>query len=78
MSNTEKLPTDRAAINRANARFSTGPRTDQGKEVSRLNAMRHTLCSQTVVSSKNNLVAYGRFTKRFFDDLKPQGIIEEQ
>ena len=46
--------------------------------MSRLNAMRHTLCSQTVVSFKNNLVAYGRLTKRFFDDLKPQGIIEEQ
>lgn len=78
MSNTNKSPTDRAAINRANARFSTGPRTDAGKEISRLNAIRHTLCSQTVVSSKNNLIAYVQFQKRFFDDLQPQGIIEEQ
>ncbi len=77
MSNTNPTK-DRAAINRENARFSTGPRTDKGKEVSRLNAMRHTLCSQTVVSSKNNLSAYVSFTKRFFDDLQPKGVIEEQ
>ena len=63
---------------RNNARLSTGPRTDAGKAISRLNAMRHTLCSQTVVSSKNNLTAYARFQKRFFDDLQPQGIIEVQ
>src|SRR5207248_3884156 len=71
-------PADRAAINRNNARLSTGPRTDNGKAISRLNAMRHTLCSQTVVSSKNNLIAYAQFQKRFFNDLQPQGIIEEQ
>src|SRR5437763_8431212 len=46
--------------------------------MSRLNAMRHTLCSQTVVSSKNNLSAYAAFQKRFFDDLQPVGIIEVQ
>src|SRR6202011_6274993 len=40
--------------------------------------MRHTLCSQTVVSTKSNLVAYTRFRKRFFDDLQPKGIIELQ
>src|SRR5437763_16087485 len=78
MSTTHKSPTDRAAINRANARLSTGPRTDAGRAISRLNAMRHTLCSQTVVSSKNNLIAHAQFQKRFFDDLQPQGIIEEQ
>jgi len=54
------------------------PRTDQDKAISRLNAIRHTLCSQTVVSSKNNLSAYAAFQKRFFDDLQPVGIIEVQ
>jgi hypothetical protein len=78
MSTTNKSRADRAAINRENARFSTGPRTDKGKAVSRLNAIRHTLCSQTVVSSKNNLNAYALFQKRFFDDLQPQGIVEVQ
>jgi hypothetical protein len=85
MRNIDKSSTDRAAINRENARRSTGeavpqsvPRTPAGKDISRLNAMRHTLCSQTVVSTKNNLVVYGRFRKRFLDDLQPQGIIEVQ
>jgi hypothetical protein len=78
MSITNHSPTDRAAINRENARRSTGPRTPAGKDISRLNAMRHTFCGQTVVSSKNNLVAYGRFRKRFLDDLQPKGIIEVQ
>src|SRR5205807_7538133 len=50
----------------------------EGKAASRLNAMKHTLCSQTVVSTKNNLVAYARFRKSFFDDLQPKGIIEVQ
>ena len=71
MSNTDPPRTDRAAINRENARRSTGPKTPEGKETSRLNAMKHTLCSQTVVSTKNNLIAYARFRKRFFDDLQP-------
>src|SRR5437868_8426974 len=75
---TDQLPIDRAAINRQNASHSTGPRTPEGKEASRLNAMRHTLCSQTVVSTKANLVAYARFRKRFFEDLQPKGIIEVQ
>jgi hypothetical protein len=78
MSTTTDPPTDRAAINRENARRSTGPRTPAGKDISRLNAMRHTLCSQTVVSTKNNLMAYQRFKKRFWDDLQPKGIIEVQ
>src|SRR5438874_6197333 len=78
MSTTDQSPIDRAAINRQNASHSTGPRTPAGKEASRLNAMRHTLCSQTVVSTKANLVAYARFRQRFFTDLQPQGIIEVQ
>src|SRR5205807_8815736 len=78
MKKSNKSPADRAAINRINARLSTGPRTDKGKASSRLNALRHTLCSQTVVSSNNNIVAYVNFQKRFFDDLQPKGIIEEQ
>jgi hypothetical protein len=78
MSTTTDPPTDRAAINRENARHSTGPRTPAGKDISRLNAMRHTLCSQTVVSTRHNLLAYQRFRKRFLDDLQPKGIIEAQ
>ena len=78
MSNTTESPTDRAAINRENARHSTGPRTPEGKQRASLNAMRHGLTGQTVVSPKDDLSAYLRFTRRFYDDLQPKGVIEMQ
>jgi hypothetical protein len=36
-----RQPSNRAEINRANARHSTGPRTEAGKKRSSLNALRH-------------------------------------
>jgi hypothetical protein len=82
MSNIDKSPTDRAAINRENARrgvpFGPGPRTPEGKKRASLNAMRHGLTGQTIVSPKDDLSAYLRFTRRFYDDLQPKGAIETQ
>jgi hypothetical protein len=85
MSTTTESTTDRAAINRENARRSTGeavpqsvPRTPEGKQRASLNAMRHGLTGQTVVSPKDDLSAYLRFTRRFHDDLQPKGVIETQ
>src|ERR1700676_2801538 len=59
-------------------RVISGPKTPKGKPTARVNAMRLSLCSQTVVSTKSNLVAYARFRKRFFADLEPKGIVEVQ
>src|SRR6266852_1095136 len=67
-----------AERNRANARHSTGPKTEAGKQRSSLNALRHGLTGHTIVLPTEDLAAYQRFTKRFFDDLKPRGVIEEQ
>src|SRR5712691_3599525 len=64
--------------NRANAQHSTGPKTEAGKRRSSLNALRHGLTGHTIVLPTEDLAAYERFTKRFFDDLKPIGILEEQ
>src|ERR1700693_3393371 len=69
---------DRASVNRENARHSTGPRTETGKQRSSLNALRHGLTGQTIVLPCEDLAAYQTFTKRFFDDLQPRGVIEEQ
>ena len=69
---------DRAARNRANARHSTGPKTETGKHRSSLNALRHGLTGHVIVLPTEDLEAYQRFTKRFFDDFKPQGALEEQ
>src|SRR6266851_5293839 len=68
----------RIARNRENAQHSTGPKTEAGKQRSSLNALRHGLTGHTIVLPTEDLAAYQRFTKRFFDDLKPQGILEEQ
>src|SRR5712692_5867224 len=68
----------RIARNRENASHSTGPKTEAGKKRSSLNALRHGLTGHTIVLPTEDLAAYERFTKRFFDDLKPIGILEEQ
>src|SRR5713226_4885397 len=69
---------ERIARNRANASHSTGPRTEAGKQRSSLNALRHGLTGHTIVLPTEDMAAYQAFTKRFFDDLKPIGILEEQ
>ena len=45
----------RVAINRANARYSIGPKTESGKKVSSLNALRHGLTGQIVVMPNEDL-----------------------
>ncbi len=57
---------------------STGPRTPEGKQRTRLNALRHGLTGQTVVLPTEDLQAY----KTFFDDFvvhyQPVGPVERQ
>jgi hypothetical protein len=76
-SNLNGTDTDRSAINRENARHSTGPQSGAGKQRSKLNALRHGLTGQTVVLPSDDLAAYQTFTRRFFDDLQPKGVLEE-
>ena len=78
MNNSINHANDRAAINRENARRSTGPRTPDGKKRASLNAMRHGLTGQTIVSPGQDLSAYLLFTGRFHDDLLPKGAIGTQ
>src|SRR5260370_25169546 len=47
--------------NRRNARWSTGPRTDDGKRQSRANAVRHGLTAETVVGSLEDAEDYTAF-----------------
>jgi hypothetical protein len=42
---------DRLTANRANARKSTGPRTNEGKAASKLNAVKHGILSREVLVS---------------------------
>lgn len=70
-------PEQRAA-NRANAKKSTGPRTVAGKQRSSLNALRHGLTGQTVVLPADDLVAYERHCKGFFNQYQPKNPTEVQ
>ena len=64
--------------NRANAQFSTGPKTQEGKKKSSLNALRHGLNSQAVLLPHEDAIAFARHNKNCFDDLRPKGFVEEQ
>jgi hypothetical protein len=68
----------RAAVNRANAQHSTGPRTAAGKQRSSLNALRHGLTGQTIVLPTEDQSAYQRHSQSFLDECQPKGAIETQ
>jgi hypothetical protein len=68
----------RAETNRANAKHSTGPRTEPGKRRSSLNALRHGLTGHVIVLPSEDHAAYETHTRRLFLDLQPKGALEEQ
>src|ERR1700694_4963105 len=68
----------RAAVNKANAQKSTGPRTEAGKQRSSLNALRHGLTGQTVVLPTEDHSAYQRHSHGFLDEYQPKGATETQ
>ena len=69
---------DRAAINRENAQKSTGPRTEAGKQRSKLNALRHGLTGHTIVLPIEDHSAYQRHSQSFLDEYRPKGATETQ
>src|SRR5689334_2459220 len=68
----------RIAINRANAAYSTGPRTDAGKQRSSLNATKHGLTAQTVVLPSEDPAQYESHRRQFFDEHQPATPTETQ
>src|SRR3984893_6247537 len=78
-----KVPTadraiHRAAVNKANAQKSTGPRTAAGKQRSSLNALRHGLTGHTIVLPSEDQSAYQRHSHAFLDEYRPKGATETQ
>jgi hypothetical protein len=71
-------PVDRTAINRANSRHSTGPRTDSGKQRSSLNALRHGLTAADAVLASEDRAAYDTHCRGFFDEYQPATPTETQ
>src|SRR5579884_3618894 len=68
----------RAEINRANAKKSTGPKTPEGKQRSRFNALRRGVTRQVLLMPEEDLKAYLMFEQGFIDHFKPEGPVERQ
>src|ERR1700749_173109 len=57
---------------------STGPRTQEGKQRSALNALRHGLTGRTIVMPYEDMDQYHIFCKRLLHTLAPETPLEEQ
>ena len=81
MSHTKTTSAKQIAANRRNAVKSTGPRTPQGRAVSKMNALKHGILSQQVLVRGLNVQESTRELKalhrRFWEDLQPVGVTEE-
>ena len=64
--------------NRANAQFSTGPRTAEGRERVSQNACTHRLFAQNPILPHEDPAAYDALHQRFKEDRKPKGEVEQQ
>jgi hypothetical protein len=65
------------AANRANARHSTGPKTQKGKAIVRFNALRHGLLTRDVVLPGEDADAFEDLWNQVRANLSPVGPIEE-
>lgn len=64
--------------NQANSRKSTGPKTQDGKNRSRLNARRHGLTGQITVMTEEERIASEAFTLQIVESLNPKTAAERQ
>lgn len=64
--------------NRQNAELSTGPKTEEGKRRSSLNARRHGLTGQVTAMTEEDRAAHDRFSAAMIKDLAPEGALETQ
>jgi hypothetical protein len=64
--------------NRRNAQKSTGPITDQGREQSRCNAVRHGLTAETVIGALEDAEDYKAFEAAIIADYDAQSAVERE
>jgi hypothetical protein len=66
----------RIAANRSNASKSTGPRTEEGKQRSRGNAVRHGLTAEIVIGALEDAEDYKAFEAAITADYDAQSAVE--
>lgn len=64
------------AANEANAKKSTGPKTEKGKNKAKHNALTHGLTAQTTIMTDEDRVRYNAFCADMIADLAPVGSME--
>ncbi len=64
------------AANRRNAQMSTGPKTEEGKETSRLNAVKHGLTAEAIVMPGEIPEAFEALKAELIDEIAPQTAVE--
>ena len=64
--------------NRHNAIRSTGPNTEEGKQRSRRNAIRHGLCAETVIEIVEDIEDYRAFEAAVIGDYDAQTAVERE
>jgi hypothetical protein len=64
--------------NRENARHSTGPRSEEGKQVSRRNALRHGLTAETVIEILEDPEDYKAFEANIIADYDARNAVERE
>jgi hypothetical protein len=69
---------EQVEANRRNAQHSTGPKTEEGKAASAMNALKHGLTATTPVLPTEDPDDRARFRDRLLDDLAPVGALEER
>ncbi len=68
----------RDIIARANALHSTGPRTEEGKQRSSMNAFKHNLSGNNLILKPQEYASYKERSAAMLADLKPQTEPERQ
>jgi hypothetical protein len=66
------------AANHANSQLSTGPRSEEGKRISSLNAVKTGLTGQTVLLPSDDAAVYERHIQRFIADHQPESDRESE
>ena len=64
------------AANRRNAQKCTGPKTESGKAVSRLNGLKHGLTAATVVLPYEDEIEYHELRSKVLEDFTPENALE--
>ena len=66
----------RVAANQANAQFSTGPKTVEGKSKASLNAVTTALTGRTVLLASEDVALYEKHINAFRDEFRPGNEVE--